>query len=187
MTQRIVLGSASPRRKRILSELGVAFDCVSPCVVEHHDVHDPIKTVTQAAMDKFNWCRERCPEAVILTADTAVEFEGRCLGKPRDEQQALEWLCAYSRKEQRVYTAVAVGRPRKPVELRVVKSVVRFKPITSELARRYIALARPLDRAGAYDIDTHGDMIIASHDGSYTNIMGLPSETVMELIASSVG
>ena len=178
----LLLGSASPRRRRILADYGFAFECVSPQTKEYHDIHDPLRTVTLSALGKLRWCQKRYPKHVIITADTAVEFAGRCLGKPRDEQEALEWLCAYSGREQRVYTAVAVGRPSCPADVRLVKSSVRFKTITPESASQYIALAHPLDRAGAYDIDTEGNRIVESYEGSYTNIMGLPMEILRTMI-----
>jgi len=187
----LVLGSASPRRARILERLGVPFEVVVPKIEEPHDDGDPVGTVIRAAELKNVWCRERYPHRTILTADTTVEFNGKCMAKPESEEQALEWLCSYSGKEQRVYTAVAVWRnasDRQQVrtDIRVATSTVRFKVVSRDLAKAYFDAAHPLDRAGAYDIDAHGAMIIAGFKGSYTNIMVLPEELLPEMLGIRV-
>lgn len=177
---RLLLGTASPRRHRIVSDLGVPFDVVRPDVEETHDEADAVGTAALNAFAKHLWCRQRHPGRWLLTADTVVEFEGRCLGKPRDAEEAVRWLHAYSGKVQHVFTAVVLSVPDGAPALRVAASSLRFKPLTEQAARDYLAVAHTLDRAGGYDIDTCGDRIIADHVGSFTNIMGLPAEVVAD-------
>ena len=186
----LLLGSGSPRRRAILKELGIDFEVVVADVEEERFPDDAPRTAREAALAKHLWLRERHPGRELLTADTVVEFEGRCIVKPRDFDDAVATLVSYSGKPQNVYTGVvysppaAPGGPRPEPVARVVKSTVWFKEITPELAARYVSEARTLDRAGAYDINTLGDWIIASYEGSYTNIMGLPAELVRELVLS---
>lgn len=174
----LLLGTSSPRRHRILAALGVRHAVACPGVEELHDDADAVRTVSANALAKHAWCLDRFPGRWIITADTVVEFEGVCVGKPRDSAHALALLCSYSGKSQHVFTAVALSAPGRAAELRVVASSLRFRQIREQDAAEYLAVARTLDRAGAYDIDTHGGRIISGFVGSYTNIMGLPAEVV---------
>lgn len=180
-----ILGTASPRRHRIMQELGVDFDVLCPDVEERHDDDDPCGTVVHNARAKHHGCRLRHPDAWILCADTVVEFGGQCLGKPRDLDEARRFLQRFSGCAQQVFTAVALCRPHGETELRVAASSVRFRHLSAELIDEYIARAQPLDRAGAYDIDTHGDLLIASYAGSYSNVMGLPRAVVRDWLLAN--
>ncbi len=177
---RLLLGSMSPRRHRIVAALGIPFEVAEPAVFEMHDDRDAVRTAATNALAKHAWCRARHPGCWILTADTVVEFEGTCLGKPRDPEQAAAFLRSYSGKAQQVFTAVALSAPGEPPDLRVAASSLRFRTLTEEAIRAYLDLAAPYDRAGAYDVDAHGARIVAGTCGSYTNIMGLPAETVAD-------
>ena len=179
----LILGSGSPRRRALLEELGVAFTVVKPVVRERRVKDDAVATVSLAALAKHRWCRKHYLNARIITADTAVEFEGKVLGKPRSLKQATEWLMEFSGREQRVYTAVALSEPEETVpRLRLARSTVTFKSITPEVARTYVATVRPIDRAGGCDIDVDGDTLIAGYTGSYTNIVGLPVELILDFV-----
>jgi len=178
---KIVLGSASPRRAKILRALGCAFEVCAADTEEIHDAGDPVRTVVVNALEKHRVCRRRRPEAAVITADTLVWFEGRLIGKPSDLGEAAEFLRAFSGRTQVVYTAVALGLPADAeADIRVEASSVRFKELPEETIRAYLRKTRPLDRAGAYDIDENGDLLIAGYSGSYTNIMGLPDAPVRD-------
>jgi len=182
----LILGSASPRRKKILASLGVDFTVWAPETDEIHEAADPIHTVVFNAREKFLACRARHPEAAIITADTLVWFEGRLIGKPADLDEAAGFLRAFSGRTQIVYTAVALGRPGEAEpEIRVEASSVTFKVLSDETIREYLARSRPLDRAGAYDIDENGELLIAHYCGSYTNIMGLPEAAVRDWLGAA--
>ena len=180
----LVLGSASPRRKKILHALGCAFSVASADADEIHDAADPVHTVVTNALEKYRACRKRHPEAALITADTLVWFEGRLIGKPADLDEAAQFLRAFSGRTQVVYTGVALGLPHQEPEIRVEASSVRFKILSEETLLAYLHKTRPLDRAGAYDIDENGDLLIAGYSGSYTNIMGLPEAPVRDWLAA---
>ena len=180
----LILGSASPRRKKILQALGCAFTVSSVDTEEIHDAADPVRTVVTNALEKYRACRLRHPEAALITADTLVWFEGRLIGKPVDLDEAAQFLRAFSGRSQVVYTGVALGLPQREPEVRVEASSVSFKILSEETLCAYLNKTRPLDRAGAYDIDENGDLLIAGYCGSYTNIMGLPEAPVRDWLAA---
>jgi septum formation protein len=181
----IILGSASPRRKKILEALGVSFSVSTPDTTEIHDSEDPVHTVVFNARTKYRFCRAQHPEAALITADTLVWFEGRLIGKPNDLEEAAHFLRSFSGRTQIVYTAVALGRPgEEEAEIRVEASSVTFKSLSEDTIRDYLARTHPLDRAGAYDIDENGDLLIDRYCGSYTNIMGLPEAPVRDWLAT---
>jgi septum formation protein len=176
--ERLILGSASERRRKILAALGVAFEVLVPEVGEEFFETDPRLTARVNAEHKSRWCRARRPDRRVLTADTVVAFEGRCVTKPRSPEEAGDFLRMFSGRTQAVYTAAAFARPGLPGLTQVVESEVRFRVLTDDLIAEYLRRVDPMDKAGAYDIDQHGDLIIESFGGSRTNIMGLPEESV---------
>ena len=180
---RLVLGSGSPRRQRLLREAGYDFEVVVPDAAEIADSADPVGTVTGNALAKLAACRALRPDADILSADTLVWFEGRLIGKPRDEDEAASFLRAFSGRRQTVFTAVAFSRAGDAVPVvRVEASLVRFKTLSKADIAAYIEAVHPLDRAGAYDSADNGDRVIAEIVGSFTNVVGLPMESVGELL-----
>ncbi|MEO5367614.1 MAG: Maf family nucleotide pyrophosphatase [Magnetococcus sp. WYHC-3] len=158
----------------------MSFEVLATDASEIHDSNDPVGTVVHNALAKHAAVRRLRPDACLLTADTLVLFAGRLIGKPRDLNEAAEFLRAFSGRTQTVYTAVALALPGNEPEVRVEASAVHFRPLTEDTIQEYLQRTRPLDRAGAYDIDENGDMLIAGFGGSYTNIMGLPIEVVAD-------
>jgi len=181
-TAKLILASGSPRRRKILAEMGMRFEVVVPSVQEIHIDDDPVASVRENAALKLAWCVCRHADARIIAADTVVDFEGCCVPKPRDRAEARTFLRRFSGRSQRVHTGVAIAVPGRDPVVRVVTSGVVFKSLDETTIDAYLAAVDPLDKAGAYDIDQHGELIIASHSGSYTNIMGLPCELVVELL-----
>lgn len=180
----ILLASASPRRRRILQDLGLPFDVAVPDVEEVTLDSGPERTALHNALLKNEWARGRVCDAVVLSADTVIDFEGRCVGKPRHVEEAAAMLGAFSGRTHRVLTALALAGPGGRPAVRVTASAVRFRALTSADIRAYLAAVDPLDKAGAYDIDQCGEQVVESYEGSYTNIMGLPVETLREMLAS---
>ena len=111
----------------------------------------------------------------ILSADTIVWLDGKIYGKPRDLDEAREFLRWLSGRTHSVFTGVALDG-----DVRVVRSDVKFRALSESDVEEYVMSVRPLDRAGAYDIDERGDLIVESYTGSYENIMGLPVEPLKE-------
>lgn len=181
---RLILASASPRRKRLLKELGYSFDVVVPDVKEVHYLNDLNGSVTENALLKCEWCLERHPDATILAADTGIDFKGHTIMKPRSQDEAAAFLRRFSGNTHTVMTGIGLAVPDREVRLHVESSRVTFRELTEETIRAYIEQVNPIDRAGAYDIDECGEMIVASHEGSFTNIVGLPCEVVAEWLWS---
>lgn len=172
---RLILASASPRRAAILRDLGVPFEVHLATCAEAVVPGDPVATVGRNACAKALSVRKRHPGAAIVAADTVVAFGGQVLGKPRDEAQAQAWLLSYAGKSQQVYTALALMTPHAQTpDLRIEATSLRFKDYGLAVVQEYLARVRPLDRAGAYDINALGELLIAERVGSYTNVMGLP-------------
>lgn len=181
----LLLASASPRRKAILERLGYDFKVHHVDCEEVFIADDPIATVLHNAKRKARALRELYTEAFIIAADTVVAFNGRIYGKPCGKEEARSWLTAFSGKTQTVYTAVAFVDPHaKHSEVFVEASSLRFKTYGADTVDEYLYRVQPYDRAGAYDIDTHGEMLINTFTGSYSNIMGLPEKLVVAWLRS---
>lgn len=174
----LILASASGRRRKILEAMGVNFEVAVPDVEEVTYLDDPRRTASENAIRKGEWSRVRFPDRVTIAADTVIDFRGRVICKPSSEAEAVEFLRSFSGEQHTVITAVAFSTPQRGLEIEVVESQVVFKKLTDEQIRQYCSKVDPLDKAGAYDIDQNGDMIIESFAGSRTNIMGLPAEVV---------
>ena len=171
--KRLTLASQSPRRAKILADLGVEFDVVKTDAPEVSLPHDPEGTVLANARAKLL----ACGRAPALAADTIVWFDGKIYGKPRDLDEARTFLRELSGNTHVVFTGVAcLAHGTAPVLTACARSEVRFRQLSDAAIEEYIARVRPLDRAGAYDIDQSGDLIVASYNGEYENIMGLPVE-----------
>ena len=174
-----ILASKSPRRAKILADLGWSF-IVEPTEAEEVCIpRAPRRTVLVNAARKLKACREKHPDAEIVAADTIVWFDGRIYGKPRDLDEARRFLRELSGQTHSVFTAVAHCRPGRQLETEIVESKVTFRKLSDEAIDRYVCSVRPTDRAGAYDIDESGDLIVESYTGSYENIMGLPVEPLL--------
>lgn len=176
----IILASKSPRRAKILSDHGWSFK-VEPTESDEVSIpRAPKRTVLVNAARKLKACRANHSDAVIVAADTIVWFNGRIYGKPRDLEEAREFLRELSGQTHSVFTGVACCVPGGNLQAEVVESRVTFRKLPEDLIERYVESVKPTDRAGAYDIDESGDMIVESYTGSYENIMGLPMEPVMK-------
>ena len=175
-----ILASGSPRRAKILRDCGVEFAVVKSDAPEVSYPHDPERTVCENALAKGRVvlnteAQSHRGESGVLSADTIVWFDGKIYGKPRDLDEAKEYLRELSGNVHTVFTGVAYNG-----EVKVVKSGVKFRELSDAMIDEYVARVKPTDRAGAYDIDESGDLIVESYTGSYENIMGLPVEPLKE-------
>lgn len=174
----LILASASPRRRELLALLGVAFEVV-PAQVEEHEAEDadPRALVRHNAALKAAWVAQRRPEAWVLGADTTVFIDGTVLNKPADLDDARRMLRLLSGRAHTVFTGLALrAREAGVSEDFGVESRVYFRELDGAAIERYLATAHPLDKAGAYGIQDHGELIIERWEGSLTNIIGLPVE-----------
>ncbi len=189
MKRPLVLASASPRRVQLLREAGHAFEVLAPHGVE--EAHDPDLTpealTVENARRKAVAIAAQRPEALVLGADTLVYVDGLPLGKPADLEEAAAMLRRLSGRAHEVCTGVflAWDAGRAGRGFHVVTEVI-FKTLSDADIAAYHARVDPLDKAGAYGIQEHGDRIIAGHEGSWTNVMGLPMERLAEELAAQL-
>jgi septum formation protein len=181
---RLILASASPRRRELLAELGVTFEVVAAEVTEHEEPStDPREMVAHNAALKAEWVAERHPDALVLGADTTVFIENHALNKPRDLEEARAMLWRLSGRTHTVFTGLAVRRHRDGYRIdEGVASDVTFKPLDEAIISAYLARVDPLDKAGAYAIQEHGELIVERYSGSFTNIIGLPLEATKHIL-----
>ena len=182
---RIVLASASPRRQELLRRIGVEdFDVRVPRVEESCPQGlTPEETVCYISREKAAGAAALCtPEEIFITADTMVFLEGRRLGKPRDEDEALAMLTALQGRRHTVCTGVTVGRgPERLTEAE--SSEVLFRPAAEAELRAYIATGEPMDKAGAYGIQGRGALLVERLEGDFFNVMGLPVLRLSRMLA----
>lgn len=181
---RLILASASPRRRELLGELGIPFDVVVAEVTEHEESStDPRVMVAHNAALKAEWVAERNPEALVLGADTTVFIDQDALNKPRDGDEARAMLRRLSGRTHTVFTGLAVRRRRDGLVIdEGVASDVTFKPLDDAAIEAYLSRVHTLDKAGGYAIQEHGSLIIDGHRGSFSNIVGLPLEKTKQIL-----
>ena len=184
----LYLASGSPRRRELLTQIGVSFTAISADIDETPLVDEsPAAYVERLARGKAEAGRavlavsESGAPMCVLGADTAVVLDGQILGKPVDEADAVAMLMALSDREHEVLTAIAVLDGQR-CESRVVRSLVRFRPISREEAVAYWASGEPLDKAGGYGIQGLGGVFVAGLNGSYSAVVGLPVCETCELL-----
>jgi septum formation protein len=174
----IYLASASPRRRELLEQIGVPFEVRAADLDEEQLPGEaPGDYVLRLAAGKADAVRGSLrgteSERPILAADTAVILDGRLLGKPRGDAEALETLATLSGRAHRVYTGVAL-RHGAGIERALAVSEVRLRATTAAERRAYCASGEPYDKAGGYAIQGRGAVFIDHLSGSYSAVMGLP-------------
>ena len=185
MTQpRLILASASPRRRELLAELGVTFEVITAPVTEHEDpATDPRVMVAHNAALKADWVAARHPDAFVLGADTTVFIDGHALNKPRDGAEARSMLRRLSGRPHTVFTGIALRRVADGVHIdEGVASEVTFRVLDEATIEEYLSKVHTLDKAGGYAIQEEPGLIIASRTGSLTNIVGLPVEITTQIL-----
>lgn len=178
---RLVLASASPQRRAILGQLGVAFDVVEPDV-EELTGGDPAELVVENARRK---ARGVAGERVIA-ADTAVVLDGRVLGKPVDEDEARAFLEALAGRDHHVLSGVAV-RDTRGERTGLGSARVRFRTLTPQDVDRYVATGEWRGRAGGYAIQGRGAALVEEIEGDYWAVVGLPVAEIARLVPHLLG
>lgn len=193
----LVLGSASPRRREILTYLGVPIRVLPADVPEDvRSGESPAAYLERIVRDKLRAVLARLRDEAardvpgVLVADTIVLLGDRILGKPRDVAEAVELLTALCGREHRVYTRYVLGRASEsgaPLVERSVESRVWLRDAGSDEIQRYAATGEGLDKAGAYAVQGVGAFLVRRIEGSYSNVVGLPAcEVVEDLLKSGL-
>jgi septum formation protein len=176
----LILASASPRRRELLTEAGIEF-LVAPADV--NEVAPPYLTPAELAQlnarNKAKHVAALYPDAVALGADTVVCLDEKVFGKPADLNEARQYLEALAGRKHHVITGVClICSALRREKLFSACTEVYFKSLTEEQISLYLSRVNTLDKAGAYAIQEHGDLIIDCIEGSYSNVVGLPMEVV---------
>ncbi len=182
LKQQIILASASPRRKQLLSSIGLKFKTVPAHVNENYlNGETPSQHARRLAQSKAKIISEKYPDAWVLGADTIVVIDGQILGKPENKAQAKKMLQKLSGRTHKVHTAFTITRAASSISrTRVIQSAVSFKNISPDEIKWYISSKEPYDKAGGYAAQEKGASFIKSVRGSYTNVIGLPLCEVLE-------
>jgi len=182
---RLILASASPRRSDLLRQLGLEFVVIVAKVEEIAPAHlSPHETAQINAYRKARAVAKKHPDDLVLGADTIVCLGAQIFGKPANLAEAEEMLLALQGQTHEVVTGVClVGWRSRRQRLFAVSTTVTFQPLDRAAIRRYLEKVNPLDKAGAYAIQEHGDWIVREISGSFSNVVGLPVERLREELA----
>ena len=179
---RVILASASPRRRDLLTMIGIAHEVIPADVDETYRAGEvPREHAERLAREKASALAARAPEAVIIAADTIVVVDGDVLGKPQDADEAVRMLRRLAGRAHTVFTAVAVARGAKMLS-GVEEVGVTFRPLDDATIRSYVATREPMDKAGAYGIQGYGAAIVERIDGDYFAVMGLAIGRMLALL-----
>ncbi len=172
--EHIILASASPRRKEILSLADLSFEVMPSNVREVITKEAPNEVVmelsSQKARDIWNKIKEK---KIVVGADTVVSYDGKILGKPADEEDAARMLSMLSGSMHRVYTGVTIICEGKEISF-YEETKVYFYPLDDEEIQAYIRTGEPMDKAGAYGIQGKAAVFIRGIEGDYYNVVGFP-------------
>jgi septum formation protein len=183
---KLVLASASPRRRELLNQLGVSYDCVPAAIDETPGPGEkPGDYVSRLAEEKasavaFLYAGEDC---AVLAADTTVVLDDVVMGKPEDHFHGLGMLARLSGRTHSVLTAVCLHSPG-GVTSELVETQVEFLQLSMEVCEAYLATDEPWDKAGGYGIQGLGGAFVRSINGSYSNVVGLPLAETWQLLAA---
>jgi len=182
----IILASASPRRKQLLTETGYKFISVTPDIDEssfHPKGHTACEYAKRLALAKAKSVAEKFPDGLVIGADTVVDFNGEIIGKPTDAKDAEQITRKLFSAPHKVITGLAIVRLSDGIE--IVESdttTVYPRKMTAEQIAEHIESESWRDKAGAYAIQETGDEFVEKIEGSLTNVMGLPMELLQRLL-----
>ncbi len=180
---RVLLASQSPRRRELLTLIGIAHE-VRPMDIDESVLpgEHPAPHAERLARAKADALARDEPAALVIAADTIVVIDGDILGKPRNAEEARTMLRRLSGRVHTVFTAMAVARGAQIAS--VVEEVeVEFRPLDDDEIARYVATGEPLDKAGAYGIQGYGATIVRRIHGDYFAVMGLSLVALVALLA----
>jgi septum formation protein len=179
---RVVLASASPRRRELLNLIGIAHEVRAANIDETMRAREaPRHHAERLAREKASADARRDPDLITIGADTIVVINRKVLGKPANTDEAARMLALLSGREHLVITAVAVSRGKK-LRSAVEEVRVKFRRLREDEIDAYIATGEPMDKAGAYGIQGYGATIVERIEGDYFAVMGLPLVRLVGLL-----
>jgi septum formation protein len=180
----LVLASASPRRRDLLAQLGIAFEVVPSDVAEEaRGGESPAAFAMRVAREKALAVARQRSHQWVLAADTIVVIDGDVLGKPTDRAEACAMLRRLRERTHHVLTAVVLAAPDGPVRDEcITDTAVTMRAISDDEIDRYVATGEPFDKAGGYGIQGRASPFVTETVGSYTNVIGLPLDEVRALL-----
>lgn len=183
-TGRLILASASPRRRELLATLIADFTVMPADIDESRRPHEPAdRHVARLAAGKAAHIAAACPGCFVLGSDTEVVLADECLGKPNNPGQARTMLGRLSGREHEVISAVSLIAPDGLETRRICRTMVRFERLPETWITRYVASGEPMDKAGAYAIQGRAAAFVRHLEGSYSGVVGLPLFETAELLA----
>jgi septum formation protein len=181
---KLILASASPRRQKLLSQLGTPFAVLPADIDErYHAGEAPRDYVTRMSRTKAQQVAQQYPEAWVLGADTIVTIDNRILGKPKDAVEAAAMLSSLSGRVHAVLTGIALAQHGQGyMALDTVSTHVYFRSLSEADIAAYIATGEPFDKAGAYAIQGLASAFVERYEGCYTNAVGLPVQCTLAML-----
>ena len=180
--ERLILASGSPRRRELLSQIGIKTEVIPSYADEKTDLAEPKWIVEELSERKCSDVAKDIPSGVILGADTVVAIEGMILGKPADKEEAKRMLKMLSGRTHHVYTGVTIIKKAAGDIVGKVtfsrEAAVVFAELEESEIDEYIATGEPMDKAGAYGIQGYFAKYVERIDGEYSNVVGLPLAAV---------
>jgi len=173
----IYLASRSPRRRKLLKQLGIKFKSFSVNLDEKiNGGEKPVHLVKRLSIEKLNLARKKIKSGLIITADTIVVLNNKIIGKPKNKKEAVQYLKLLSGKQHIVFTGFAVMNiPANKIIVDYDKTEVKFRILDDDEINDYVLSGSPLDKAGAYGIqDDFGAVFVEKINGCYYNVVGLP-------------
>jgi len=182
--EKFILASASPRRRELLTSLGLEFDLkVSNCEELVLPNESPAEMVKRLAQLKAQSIADNNPNSWVLAADTTVVLEAEILNKPLDKADAVGMLGKLQAREHQVWGGICLINKSKAVsQIETDISRVWMRELTRDLIRRYVESGEPMDKAGSYAVQGIGAGLIERIEGSYTNVVGLNLAKVLKLM-----
>ena len=173
----IYLASRSPRRRKLLKQLGIKFKSFSVNLDEKiNGGEKPVNLVKRLSIEKLELARKKIKSGLIITADTIVVLNNKIIGKPTNKKEAVQYLKLLSGKQHIVFTGFAVMNiPANKIIVDYEKTEVKFRKLDDDEINDYVLSGSPLDKAGAYGIqDDFGAVFVEKINGCYYNVVGLP-------------
>ena len=181
----IYLASRSPRRRKLLKQLGIKFKSFSVNLDEKiNGGEKPVNLVKRLSIEKLELARKKIKSGLIITADTIVVLNNKIIGKPKNKKEAVQYLKLLSGKQHIVFTGFAVMNiPANKIIVDYEKTEVKFRKLDDDEINDYLLSGSPLDKAGAYGIqDDFGAVFVEKINGCYYNVVGLPLTKLYQVL-----